>query len=352
MKHNSITLIEQLTQASGLSGSEQDVASLVQTLLPESVVTEKDSIGNLTCTIKGTNEEAPTIVLASHMDEVGFMVNDILPNGFLRISMLGGWNTLTLPSSPVEIINTKGENVRGTIGQISPHFLKKGEPITAPDIDDIYVDIGAVSDENVKEEYHIEIGCLVVPISPFYHNKKSNLLFSKAFDDRIGVAALIELAHKVTSSPISSTLILAFTVQEEVGVRGAKVLSNYVKADIAIIVEGPPADDVPGGPARPQTCVGKGAHVRIFDPTHIGNREILHLVTEVAKKHSLCIQKTVRKGGGTDAMELALEDKGIKTIIVGVPVRYAHSHNGICSLSDYHELIKLLYAIGENTVKS
>lgn len=349
MKYDSITLIEQLTQISGVSGNEEHVASLIQSLLPESVVTEMDSIGNLTCTIQGTSKEAPTVLLAAHMDEVGFMVNDILPNGFLRLSMLGGWNTLTLPSSPVHIINREGENVRGTIGQISPHFLKKGDPITAPDIDDIYVDIGAMSDESVKNDYHIDLGCIVVPISPFYHNKKSDLLFSKAFDDRIGVAALIELAHKVVSSPIPSTLILAFTVQEEVGVRGAKVLSHYVKADMALIVEGPPADDVPGGPARPQTCVGKGAHVRIFDPTHIGYPALVQLVSEVAKKNSIPIQKTVRKGGGTDAMELALADRGIKTIIVGVPVRYAHSHNGMCSLSDYHELIKLLYAMGENS---
>ncbi len=348
MKYTSITLIEQLTQISGLSGHEHDVASFVQSSLPESVVTEKDSIGNIICKIPGSDKDAPTILLASHMDEVGFMVNDILPTGFLRISMLGGWNTLTLPSSPVNIINTKGEYVRGTIGQISPHFLKKGEAVTAPDIDDIYVDIGAQSDESVQNDYHIELGSLVVPISPFYHNQKSNLLFSKAFDDRIGVASLIELAHKVVLSPIPSTLILAFTVQEEVGVRGAKVLSNYVNADIALIVEGPPADDVPGGPLRPQTCVGKGVHIRIFDPTHIGNPSLIQHVSEVAKKNSIPIQKTVRKGGGTDAMELALAHRGIKSIIVGVPVRYAHSHNGVCSLSDYHQLIDLLYAVGEN----
>jgi len=348
MKYTSTTLIEQLTQISGLSGNEQDVASLVLSLLPQHLETKTDSIGNVVCTIKGSDEKAPTILLASHMDEVGFMVNDILPNGFLRLSMMGGWNTLTLPSSPVDVINTEGQNIRGTIGQISPHFLKKGEAVKVPDIDDIFVDIGADSDESVIQDYHIEIGCLVVPVSPFYHNTKSNLLFSKAFDDRIGVAALIELAHKVVTSPIPSTLILAFTVQEEVGVRGAKVLSNYVKADMAFVVEGAPADDVPGGPTRPQSSVGKGAHVRIFDPTHIGNRDIISLVSTVAKKHSICIQKAVRKGGGTDAMELALAHKGINTIVVGVPVRYAHSHNGICSLYDYHELVNLLFAVGGN----
>ena len=348
MKYTSTTLIEQLTQISGLSGNEQDVASLVLSLLPQHLETKTDSIGNVVCTIKGTDEKAPTILLASHMDEVGFIVHEILPNGFLRISMMGGWNTLTLPSSPVDIINTDGQNIRGTIGQISPHFLKKGEAIKVPDIDDIFIDIGADSNESVIQDYHIEVGCLVVPVSPYYYNTKSNLLFSKAFDDRIGVAALIELAHKVVASPIPSTLILAFTVQEEVGVRGAKVLSNYVKADIAFVVEGAPADDVPGGPTSPQTSVGKGAHVRIFDPTHIGNREIIALVTAVAKKYSICIQKAVRKGGGTDAMELALAHKGIKTIVVGVPVRYAHSHNGICSLYDYHQLVNLLYAVGGN----
>ena len=349
MKYQSIEIIEKLTQANGLSGNEEIIASLVESLLPLNSKIEKDAIGNLLCTIPGTKKDGSTVLCASHMDEVGFMVSDILPNGFLRLAMLGRWNTLTLPSSPVDILNTEGESIRGIIGQISPHFLKKDAPIAVPDIEDIFVDIGALSAESVFVDYHIELGCLVTAVSPFYYNKRSGLLFSKAFDDRIGVAALIELAHKLTIYPVSSTVILAFSVQEEVGVRGASVLANYIKSDIALVVEGAPADDVPGGPQRPQTCVGKGAHVRIFDPTHIGSPKLLSFVTDVTKKNSIQIQKTVRKGGGTDAMELALAQRGIESIVVGVPVRYAHSHNGVCSLYDYQQLVSLLFTVCENS---
>jgi endoglucanase len=351
MKETSISLIEKLSQCSGVSGYEHDVALFVRSQLPENGIVEQDYSGNLVCTILGTDPKAPTILFAAHMDEVGFIVNDILPDGFLRLSMVGNWNTLTLPSSPLDIINSRGEKIRGVIGQISPHFLKKGAPITVPDMDDLFVDIGALSSESVFEDFHVEIGNIAVAVAPFSYSPTNEIMMSKAFDDRLGVATLIELANKVSAYPVKSTIQFAFTVQEEVGARGATTLSNYIKAQLAIIVEGAPADDVPHGPERAQTCVSKGAHVRIFDPTHIGNPQLLSFVTAMAHSYSIPIQRSVRKGGGTDAMKIALAKRGVKSIVVGVPVRYAHSHYGVSSLSDYRNLIELLYVVCENSMK-
>jgi endoglucanase len=197
----------------------------------------------------------------------------------------------------------------------------------------------------VQQLFGIRLGAIIVPVTRFHFNEGSGSIMSKAFDDRIGVAALIELGNLLAKDPISNTVVLAFTVQEEVGTRGAKVLANRIEANVALVVEGAPADDVPGGPARPQTCVGNGAHVRIFDPTHIGHPELLALVRESAMHRGIRIQEAVRKGGGTDAMVIALADRGIPSVVTGVPVRYAHSHNGLVSYSDYKELVVLLHAV-------
>ncbi|MDC7244720.1 MAG: M42 family metallopeptidase [Sphaerochaetaceae bacterium] len=351
MKEPSISLIRNLSECGGVSGYEDDVASIVRSQLPDSVAVEKDNGGNLVAVIPGKDPNPLTILFAAHMDEVGFIVSDILPEGFLKVSMIGRWNTLTLPSSPVDIVNSRGEKVRGVFGQISPHFLKAGTVPSVPDIDDLFIDIGAMNDQSVRDDFNIEIGNIAVAFTPFVYSPFNEIIMGKAFDDRLGVATLIELAHKIASYPIGATVKFAFTVQEEVGVRGASILSNYIKADIAFIVEGAPADDMPRGPKRPQTCVSKGAHVRIFDPTHIGNPEILSYVDSVARDYDIPIQKSVRKGGGTDAMKIALSNRGVKSIVVGVPVRYAHSHCGVSSLSDYRNLIELLYVVCENSRK-
>ncbi|MGI6466062.1 MAG: M20/M25/M40 family metallo-hydrolase [Sphaerochaetaceae bacterium] len=209
----------------------------------------------------------------------------------------------------------------------------------------LYIDIGATSIKDVTESFKIEVGTIAVPTTNFHYNEVSNTVMSKAFDDRVGVAAMIELAHAVVKYPIESTLILAFTVQEEVGTRGAKVLSNYLKADVAVIVEGAPADDSPSSGLEKQTIMGKGFHYRAFDPTHISNPTLVTLIKKISKENKLANQIAVRRGGGTDASQLALAHKGIATIVVGVPVRYAHSPYSLISLGDYDSLTQLLYTV-------
>jgi len=345
MNETSIALIEKLTLLGAPSGFEQPVGDVIRDSLASVGSLTTDRIGNIICEIPGTNPQKPHILLAAHQDEIGFMVSEVLENGFLRFVPIGGWNTITLPSSPVEVLTVNKEKVPGIIGQLSPHFSKKGAPPQVPELEALFIDIGAASKEEVESVFTIRPGCLVLPVTNFRYISQSNSLMSKAFDDRAGVAALIELGKRLVKYPIEATVSLAFTVQEEVGTRGAKVLANTITSDAVIVVEGAPADDIPGGPVHPQTCVGKGVHVRVFDPTHIGHPKLLGLAKAVAKKDSIPIQEAIRKGGGTDAMVLALADCGIPSIVTGVPVRYAHSHNCLISLSDYHNLIALLYAL-------
>lgn len=345
MKQSSLDLIGRLSQAAGPSGFEKPVGDIIREHLDGIGILETDRIGNIVCELSGTDPKGQRVLLAAHQDEIGFMVSEILDNGFIKFAAIGGWNTVTLPSSPVEILNADGDMIPGIIGQLSPHFMKKGAAPQIPELEDLFIEIGASTAQEVRQLFGIRLGAIIVPVTRFHFSEKSGCLMSKAFDDRIGVAALIELGILLAKDPIPNTVVLAFTVQEEVGTRGAKVLANRIEADAALVVEGAPADDVPGGPAHPQTCVGKGAHVRIFDPTHIGHPELLQVVRTAAASRGIRIQEAVRKGGGTDAMVLALAARGIPSVVTGVPVRYAHSHNCLVSFSDYHELVVLLHAV-------
>jgi endoglucanase len=348
MKSDTVALIKELVCVAGPSGYEQAVGEIIQREVSSFGEVTTDAIGNIVCEIPGTREDGKRTLFAAHQDEIGFMISGILENGFLRFVPIGGWNPRTLPSSTVDIITAEGAVVVGTIGQIPPHFLKQGAD-EKPEIDSMSLDIGAESARDVKEVFGVEIGNVAVPSSTFRYDERNGTLMAKAFDDRIGVVALIELGRRVHEKPVSGTVVLAFTTQEEVGLRGATVLSRNVTADAAWIVEGAPADDMPGGPEIPQTCVGKGAHVRIFDPTHIGNLGLLKLARSVARTRGIQIQETVRRGGGTDAAVIALAGKGIPTLVSGVPVRYAHSHVGVASLKDYLSLVDLLYAVVEDS---
>ncbi len=340
-------MIRDLTLLEGISGHEDAVASYIREALAGIGDITQDGIGNLVCTICGTDPSASSLLFAAHMDEIGFLVSDITDRGFLRVQPIGGWNPATLSSTEVDVITREGGAVRGVFGLISPHFLPKGSELHLPSIEELYVDVGASSSEEVNNLLGIEVGALIIPVGRFSYRQASGTVISKALDDRIGVASLIELGRRLVEQPVGPTVKLVFSVQEEVGARGASVLSTYVEAGAAFIVEGAPADDVPQGAQRPQTALGHGAHVRIYDPTHIASSHLLSLIEAVREAEGITIQKSVRKGGGTDAARIALGGKGIPSIVLGVPVRYAHSHYGICSLFDYGELVKLLFAVCE-----
>ena len=347
MKMDSLTLIRDLSLLEGISGHEDAVASYIRECLEGIGTVTQDGIGNLICTIEGSDPLRPSLLFAAHMDEIGFLVSDITAEGFLRVQAIGGWNPLSLPASEVDVVHRAGGLVRGVFGLISPHFLSTAEAAHVPSIEDLYVDVGASCPEEVHNLLGIEVGARVIPAGRFTYRQESGTVLSKALDDRIGVASLIELAWRLSDHPVGPTVQLVFSVQEEVGARGAAVLSSYVEADALFVVEGAPADDVPQGVLRPQTALGKGAHVRIFDPTHIASAHLLSHIDAVCEAEGITIQKSVRKGGGTDAARLALSGKGIPAVVVGVPVRYAHSHCGVSSLFDYDELVKLLYAVCE-----
>jgi len=340
-----IELLKKLTLESGISGSENKIAEIMKDELSGYASYSKDNMGSVNFEYKGSSDK-PKIMFVAHMDEIGFIVADISTTGFIKLQNIGGWNPNTLLSSPVEIINSKGEKYPGIIGAVPVHFLKNRQDIK-PEINNMFVDIGANSKEDVEKNFGIKLGDQIVPITNFHYSAKNRRMFSKAFDDRAGVAAVIEIGKILAAKKHPNTVYCVGSVQEEVGTRGAQTVANYTDADICIVLEGAPADDIPGIPYTSQTGVGKGAHVRLFDPTMIVKSELKDFIIECAKTNSIKIQLTVRKGGGTDGRQFHVASRGIPTIVLGVPVRYAHSHNCISSMDDFDELIKLLEKIVE-----
>lgn len=334
----SIQLIKELSLAKGPSGYETEVTNIIERELKDFGDIKKDKIGNILFEIKGTSSGAKKLLFLAHQDEIGFMVSHILDNGLLRFVTLGGWNIASLSSTAVDIINSDNSVVCGVIGQKPVHFQSQDEkPLT---VEELFIDIGAKSKEDVINNFGVNIGNFATPHSRFVYDEKNQNISCKAFDDRLGVAVMIELAKECAVNKIEADLVFAFTVQEEVGLRGAKVLANYVKADWAVIVEGAPADDFIQGEG--QTKMGGGAHVRIYDPSHIGSPTLISFFDSVASENNISIQKAVRRKGGTDAANLALAQFGIPSIVCGVAVRYAHTPYSISSLDDYFALKELL----------
>lgn len=337
----SVDLLKELTLAAGISGHETAVTEIMKKRL-SGIAYEEDRMGNITFVKKGISEGKKLLFIA-HQDEVGFMVANILPSGMLQIINIGGWDPATLLSSPVDVINEDGEKIPGIIGSIPKHFLGgKGQ---IPEISQMFIDVGAKDADDVRDNYRISLGSPIVPVCRYHYDERNDRMFSKAFDDRVGVAALVEMGEALSGEKTRNTLYLCGSVQEEVGTRGAQAVAGYTDADICFVLEGAPADDIPGIPFSAQTNVGKGVHMRIFDPTLIIPQKLRQKILTIAAEKEIDIQPTVRRGGGTDGRQIHTANRGIPTIVLGAPVRFAHSHNCHIAMEDYRQLVRLCIEI-------
>jgi len=338
----SLELLMKLTLTAGVSGFEEKIAQIMIDELGNDTKYHKDRLGSISFEYKGKSSK-PKIMIVGHQDEIGFIITRIEKNGLLRFHNLGGWDWRTLLSSPVNIINQNDELISGIIGSIPIHY-SRGNQLELK-LDDMFIDIGAESEEDVINKFGINPGAPVVPTPHFVHEERNNLIFSKAFDDRVGIAIAIETGRYLADNEHPNTVFCCGSVQEEVGIRGAQTLSRLLEPDLAIVVEGVPADDFPGNDQKAQNRLGKGAHIRLFDPTMIANPRLSKFTVELAKSRKIPHQISVRTSGGTDARVIHLSHIGVPTIVLGIPVRYAHSHNGIMSLDDYQNCFDLVRAL-------
>lgn len=332
-------LLEECSDAHGVSGFEGEIRKLIRRELSE--------CGEAACTAAGlqicsreVGKEAPTISLIAHMDEVGFMVQGITPDGYLTLVPLGGWWNHTLPSQRVLVMTRTGAKIPGQIATKPPHLLPEAQRRQVMADDALFIDVGASCQAEV-EELGIAPGCPVVPDVHMQPLAIPHRWMGKAFDNRNGIYCMMDAMKKLCAENVACNIHAIGTVMEEVGTRGARTIPASMVGDLAIILEGAPADDTPGQSSIcRQGVVGKGVQVRLFDPTHITPPALADWVLQVAREANIPHQAAVRRTGGTDAAACYAHWQGIPTIVLSTPTRYIHSHNGIiddrdlCACSD------------------
>lgn len=343
--------LEILSNANGTPGFEDEVVEVLREQTEQLGRQEEDSLRNFYVYPEDTSapdDSRPTLMLDAHTDEVGFVVQAIMPNGMLRFLPLGGWIPANAAAQRVRVKAIDGTYIPGLIASKPPHFMSAGERDKALSFDDMLIDIGASSEDKAREEFGIRLGAPVVPDVAFEHLPgRGDLVIGKAFDNRIGCVALNATLRELKKMELKVRTIGAYAAQEEVGVRGAQLTARKVQPDIAICFEGAPADDsfsLPGG-APAQTVLGKGPMLRHVDVRMITNPRFQRFALDLAEEAGIPVQEAVRQGGGTNGAVIHLTGQGVPCIVIGIPVRYAHTHYGISQYSDIENAVKLAVAI-------
>ena len=342
-----LELIRALSNANGAPGFEDDVVNVLRGFVEGLGEVKEDRMRNLYC-FGERREGRPTVQLDAHTDEVGFMVHAIKPNGTLRFITMGGWVNCNIPSHKVRVRNAKGEYIPGVITSKPPHFMSVEERGRMPDVAEMAIDIGASSAEEAVSEYHIRIGEPVVPDVELEYDEKHEVLIGKAFDCRLGCAAVVDTMRQVAGEELAVNVVGAFATQEEMGTRGAVVTAQTVAPDLAIVFEGCPADDTFGESYMMQTKIKHGPYLRHIDARMVTHPRFQRYALDLAAKLGIPVQDGVRTGGATNGAPIHLSNGYVPTIVIGVPVRYIHSHNGILDDRDLEACIELTCALIRN----
>jgi putative aminopeptidase FrvX len=343
-----LDLFKKLTEAPGVSGFEGPVRSIMREYIGQ--YTEEliqDNLGSLFGVKKG-DTNGPKIMVAGHMDEVGFLVTHIKENGFIQFQTLGGWWGQVMLAQRVEVITDQGK-VPGVISSIPPHVLSDELRKKPMDIKNMFIDVGADNREDA-ERMGIRPGQPIVPVCPFTVMANENKLMAKAWDNRYGCSLAIELMKEIQQTAHPNVVYAGATVQEEVGLRGAATSANMINPDLFIALDASPAGDIPGideGMGK----LGGGLLMRILDRTMVTLPGLRDFCIDVCEQEGIKYQYFVSMGG-TDAGRVHTSGNGVPSIVIGIPARYIHSHAAIIHRDDYEQAKKLLLAIVKKMDKS
>lgn len=342
----SIEILKKLTETPGVSGFEAPIRRvLADYLQPYSTEVKTDNLGSLIAIKKGKSPE-PKIMLAAHMDEVGFMVTQVTGEGFIRFQDIGGWWEQVLLEQRVEVLTERGP-VMGVIGAKSPHILT-GEELRQPvKMKSMFIDVGSTSKDET-EELKIKQGDPIVPVSPFTVSQSGKTFMAKALDDRVGCAMLVEIFGQLAEISHPNTVYGVMTVQEEVGLRGAATSVDVVKPDLAIVVDVTVATDTPGisdNDVTAKSYLGKGPVIGFYDASMIPHLPLRDYVIKQAEGNNIPYQVEFMPGGGTDAGKIHTFRQGVPSVVIGIPVRYIHGHVGIAHLDDYKNSLELITSL-------
>ncbi|UCF10201.1 MAG: M42 family metallopeptidase [Candidatus Bipolaricaulota bacterium] len=339
-------LLATLSDAFGVSGFEDEIRErIAETIKPYADEIVVDPLGNLLATRRGRSEK--TLMLDAHMDEIGFLVKWVDEAGYLRVAPIGGWDPRTLPTHRVVIHTRPGEVRHGVIGAAPPHILTEEQRKSAPKIEDLFLDVGATSAEDVAD-LGIRIGDPLTIHYPFAE-LRDGYVTGKAFDDRAGCAVLLETARHLAERDLDLTTVFAFVIGEEVGLRGARTAAHRIAPDLAVAVEGTIGADMPGIKAENQPVrLRKGPALTVADRTIIVSRALLAHIEEIAARNDIPYQYKLPAYGGTDAGAIHITGGGIPSAVVSVPCRYVHSPTSTLHMEDLENTARLVCAITED----
>lgn len=334
-------LLKELSEAIGVSGDESAVRKVIVPAIRDHVTNlHIDSIGNLTALKQGTGEHNLRVMIAAHMDEVGLMVTGFDSSGALRFTSVGGIDERILPGLRVRI---GSDRIPGVIMWTPIH---KNHDQTAKKLSDLRIDIGTTSKNGTEAK--VKRGDRIA-FDSYYAELSETMVRGKSFDDRVGCALLIDLLQ---GGPYPVDIIAAFTVQEEIGLRGAQVAAQRHKPDVALVLEGTTAHDIPVADAdpddptvaNPACLLGAGPVFTVMDRSMITPPQMLRFLRGTAEAHQIPYQLKTALGGGTDAGRIHLANGGIASAVISIPCRYIHSPTAYLDKTDYANGLKLLQA--------
>lgn len=332
-------LVKELVSLNAPSGYEDEVRDFIKSKITADEI-YIDSIGNLICRKKGNGKK---VMVCAHMDEVGFIITQVTDEGFLRFETLGGIDTSVLSSKRVLIGK---DRLPGIIGAKAIHLQSADEANSPIKKKDLYIDIGAKDKE--EAEKLVSTGDYAV-FDGEYTAFGENMIKAKALDDRTGCAILMELMK----DEYESDMFFVFTVQEEVGLRGANVAAHNIKPDIALVIEGTTCSDVHGSKSHNTvTTTGGGAVMTAVDMAAISDKKYFDFITKIAAENNIKLQIKRTTAGGTDAGAIQRSNSGVKTAVLAIPCKYIHSAVSVMNYSDFEAVYELSKAVLKNIERS
>ncbi len=334
-----LNLLKKLCDTPGVPGVEEEIAEIVNENIAQLCEsTYIDPMGNHIYQVNKEIKNAPSILVDAHMDEVGFLVSHIEENGMIRVIALGGIDPKLFYGQRLTIWGK--ENIEATVAAIPPHISNKSDSSATP-VEDCLIDTG-ISVSSVKKL--IKIGDQVTFSTKCEINNQRVL--SKALDDRVGLFVLIESVKILTKKKIKCNFFVSASVQEEMGLRGARIINSKINQDFSIALEGTVSNDLIGVPAYKSLAkLDKGPEIRISDKYLIADRKFNKFIENLAVKKKIPYQLTAKNAGGTNSTAFQVTNNGSKATVLSVPVRYLHSPSSVCKVKDIEKTIKLLVEI-------
>lgn len=339
-----LTMLKELTDARGIPGNEREVREVMKKYIsPFADEVTTDGLGSLIAKKVG-KEGGPKIMVAGHLDEVGFMITQIDDKGFLRFQTVGGWWSQVMLAQRVTIVTKKGD-VTGVIGSKPPHILSAEARKKPVEIKDMFIDIGASNREEAME-WGVRPGDMTVPYFEFTVMNNEKMLLAKAWDNRIGCAIAIDVMRQLKGADHPNIVYGVGTIQEEVGLRGARTSAAAINPDIGFGVDVGIAGDTPGiSEKEAMSKMGKGPQIILYDASLVSHKGLRDFVTDLADELNIPYQFDAIPGGGTDAGSIHMTHNGVPTLAITIATRYIHSHAAMLHRDDYENAVKLIVEV-------